>query len=250
MTTKKTDAEISQFYPIVEGYANAMRSRLNGLSCERGDLISWGFLGLLSSRQDYDPKKASEKTYAARRIQWSISDGLKLWQRSSGESGKDACFLEDLPVPFGEPATEPTQESELLRKRIAEAMETLPGDLQEIVRLHFYLGYSVGEIARCQGCSHQYVAARLGFAVFFLRAALLGRGEKMRIGAIQVITDEVSTSTTREPVCLVCGLPVHRGEKCLNVNFGGNLRKLHAPCVQKLGCMLQTFAQGHQSGDS
>lgn len=252
MTSKKTDAEISQFYPIVEGFANAMRSRLNGLSCERDDLISWGTVGLLNAAREYDPlneKGASLRTYASRRIQWGIADGLRAWQRSSGKAGINACFIEDLPDPSG-PAIEPRQEAELLLGRIAEAVDGLPAELRALVKQHFYLGFSVREISRLRSCSHQHTSQQLQRAIFLLQAGLLGQENRMTHGDVQVIRENVSETTSRMPRCPFCRKPIHRGELCMTVSLAGTtLKKFHANCLQKLGNALSAFAQGHQPGE-
>lgn len=116
--------EINKYYPIITGYANAMQSRCNGLTCERGDLISWGMVGLLSALREYDPensKGASLRTYISRRVSWSMMDGLNQWRRQSAEPGAETLFIDDEALP--EPAEEPGQERELLRSQIAKAME-------------------------------------------------------------------------------------------------------------------------------
>lgn len=252
MTSKKNEDEISQYYSTVEGYARVMQSRLNGLSCEMNDLRSWGVAGLLSAFQDFDPehkKNATLRTYASRRILWSISDGLRLWRRSSIESG-DAISTEDMPPGFCEPAAGPMQERALLMKRVLEAVGSLPKDLQELVKQHFFEGHAVGEISRARNCSHQYTAQRLQSAIFHLQLALRDSGDKMTFGGIQAVREEIPKSISRRPRCPACGKAIERGHACLTLNISGSLKKFHPLCLQKLGNALSAFAQGHQPGDS
>jgi len=244
MPSKNFLEEIDIFYRVVEGYANAMQSRCNGLTCERGDLISWGMVGLLSALKEYDPgngKGASLRTYISRRVQWSMLDGIKQWRRSSAEPGSGTGFIEDESIP--EPAEEPGQEMELLRSRIAEAVENLPGDLRELIRLHYYEGYGISSIARERGVSHQYIAGKIADAVFLLRMVLLERSDKMRCGDVCAVMDMVSDTTAREPRCPGCGKPIHRGEQCIVFGFGRVQKKFHIQCLQRLGDALKHFAQ-------
>ncbi len=239
------DGEISKYYSTVEGYANAMQSRLRGLSCERGDLLAWGMIGLLSALNEFDPDKgASLRTYVSRRVSWSIQDGLNLWRRQGAENSDETVRFED--EDLLEPAEEPGQEMELLRSRIAEAAGGLPDDLKKLVIMHYFEGHGVSAIARERGCSHQYIAGKIADAVFLLRMVLLERSEKMRYGDVYAVMDMVSDTTAREPRCPGCGKPISRGEACIVLCFGGVQKKFHAPCLQKLGKALQDFTQEQQ----
>lgn len=243
MPSKIFNDEIEKYLPIVTGCANAMQSRCRGLTCERGDLISWGMVGLLNALREFDPgnrKKASLRTYISRRVGWSIQDGVNQWRRSSAEPGSGTGFIEDESIP--EPAEEPGQEMELLRSRIAEAVENLPGDLRELIRLHYYEGYGISSIARERGVSHQYIAGKIADAVFLLRMVLLERSDKMRCGDVCAVMDMVSDTTAREPRCPGCGKPISRGEACIVLMLAGVQKKFHAVCLQELGKLLQEFA--------
>lgn len=235
--------EIDKYYQVITGYANVLQSRIRGLSCERGDLLAWGMVGLLSALKEYDPhntKGASRKTYVSRRVNWAMLDGLNQWRWQSAENSADTIIFEDEDLP--ESAELPGQEMELLRSQIAKAVESLPGDLIELIRLHYYEGYGISSIARERGVSHQYIAGKIADAVFRLRIVLLDRGEKMQHGDVQAVTDMVSASTAREPRCPWCGKPISRGEACIVLGFGGVQKKFHCHCLQKLGKALEEFA--------
>ncbi len=249
MPSKYFLEEIDIFYRVVEGYANVMQSRCKGLSCERGDLLAWGMVGLLSALREFDPdnaKGASLRTYVSRRVSWSMMDGVNQWRRSSAEPGSGTGFIEDESIP--EPAEEPGQEREFLRSRIAEAVETLPGDLRELVNLHFYEGYTISEIARSRGLSHQRIADRVQSAIFELQTELLCKGEHMKCGSdVHAIKSGVSKTTARPPICPGCGQEIGRGEPCILVGgLGYTPKKYHTVCLRKVAEALQEFADMRQ----
>ncbi len=244
MPSKIFNDEIEKYLPIVKVYANTLQLRCRGLSCERGDLISWGMVGLLSALREFDPdnaKGASLRTYVSRRVSWSMMDGVNQWRRSSAEPGSGTGFIEDESIP--EPAEEPGQEREFLRSRIAEAVETLPGDLRELVNLHFYEGHTISEIARSRGLSHQRIADRVQSAIFELQTELLCKEEHMMCGKdVHAVRSEVGTTTARPPICPGCGQEIGRGEPCILVGgLGYTPKKYHAACLRKVAAALQEF---------
>ncbi len=166
---------------LVEWSVNRYMHRHRVISAEREDLVSWGLLGLLSAARAFDPERGLRfSTLAALAIERSITRGvmqadnhqgklLSLDDMVHGDSGEaETRWAELIPDETASIDLRRTEDLALVRR----ALKRLRPDQQQLIEAHFFLGYSLADLARESGTTRQAVAGQLRRALRSLRRGM------------------------------------------------------------------------------
>ncbi len=166
---------------LVEWSVNRYMHRHRVISAEREDLVSWGLLGLLSAARAFDPERGLRfSTLAALAIERSITRGvmqadnhqgklLSLDDMVHGDSGEaETRWAELIPDETASIDLRRTEDLALVRR----ALKRLRPDQQQLIEAHFFLGYSLADLARESGTTRQAVAGQVRRALRSLRRGM------------------------------------------------------------------------------
>jgi RNA polymerase sigma factor (sigma-70 family) len=167
---------------LVEWSVNRYLDRHRVAGAERDDLVSWGLLGLLSAARAYDPGRGLRfSTLAALAIERSITRGamqsaryqartLSLDQAlQEGRAGDgETRWLEMIPDESCERELQRMEAWAYLRRGVT----ALRPDQQRLIHAHFFMGYSLADLARQWGTTRQAVAGQLRRALRSIRRGM------------------------------------------------------------------------------
>jgi RNA polymerase sigma factor (sigma-70 family) len=186
MTPLRPDRDVQRLVndnrTLVEWTVNRYLDRHMVTGAEREDLVSWGLLGLLSAARAFDPGRGLRfSTLATLAIERSIMRGamqadarkartLSLDEalNDSGAGEGETRWVEMIRDDAAEREMGRTEEMALLRR----GMSRLRPEQQRLIQAHFFLGYSLADLARQWGTTRQAVAGQLRRALKSLRRAL------------------------------------------------------------------------------
>lgn len=185
MTSLRPDKDVQRLVTenrtLVEWTVNRYLDRHVVSGAEREDLVSWGLLGLLSAARAFDPGRGLRfSTLATLAIERSIMRGamqadsrkartLSLDEALHEGSGEgETRWVEMIRDEAAEREMGRTEEMALLRR----GMSRLRPEQQRLIQAHFFMGYSLADLARQWGTTRQAVAGQLRRALKSLRRAL------------------------------------------------------------------------------
>ncbi|MBM3458838.1 MAG: sigma-70 family RNA polymerase sigma factor [Armatimonadetes bacterium] len=173
---------VSENRTLVEWSVNRYLDQHRVTGAERDDLVSWGLIGLLSAARAFDPQRGLRfSTLAALAIERSIIRGtMQADSRRISLLSLDEAFCEPT---AGESETRWVEmipdEAALLQLRRAEetavlvpALQGLRPEQRRLIYAHFFLGYSLADLARESGSTRQALAGQLRRALQALRRGL------------------------------------------------------------------------------
>jgi RNA polymerase sigma factor (sigma-70 family) len=171
---------VNENHSLVEWSVNRYLARHHVQGVERDDLVSWGMMGLLSAARAFDPNRGLRfSTLASVAIERSILRGAMQVGNQSGKalsldealnegSDGETRWIETIPDDGAEREMARTEELE----EIDRAMHRLRPEQQRLIRLHFFQGYSLADLARQWGTTRQAVAGQLRRALRSMRRGL------------------------------------------------------------------------------
>lgn len=164
---------------LVEWSVNRYLARHVVHGVEREDLVSWGMMGLLSAARAFDPSRGFRfSTLAALSIERAIIRGaMQAGNQSAGTLSLDEALNEgDAETRWIETIRDDGAEREIARteemEELGRAMDRLRPEQQRLIRMHFFQGYSLADLARQWGTTRQAVAGQLRRALRSLRRGL------------------------------------------------------------------------------
>lgn len=178
----EVDRLVNENRSLVEWSVNRYLARHSVQGAEREDLVSWGLMGLLSAARAFDPGRGLRfSTLAAVAIERSILRGA---MQASNQKGA-GLSLDEVLSESGSGEGE-TRWIETIRDDVAEAeifrteeqvqlgrvLDRLRPEQQRLIRLHFFHGYSLADLARQWGTTRQAVAGQLRRALRSLRRSI------------------------------------------------------------------------------
>ena len=149
---KYTALLISRYMPLIKAKASALKNS----QVEADDLISEGFLGLLSAIRSYDPKKGTFMTFAST----CITNKMKTAVVKGSANPLPALSLDDSNVEEISDGNPGTEDLIILKEQNSEMMKQVEQLLSEREREVFYLylsAYSYSQIAEKLGITAKAV---------------------------------------------------------------------------------------------
>ena len=143
---------ISRYMPLIKAKASAFKNN----QVEAEDLISEGFLGLLSAIRSYDPKKGTFSAFASA----CISNKMKTAVAKSSANPLPALSLDDSNIEEISDGNPGTEDLIILKEQNSEMMKQVEQLLSEREREVFYLylsAYSYNQIAEKLGITAKAV---------------------------------------------------------------------------------------------
>jgi len=241
-----SNEDLLEYKKMVAGIAKSVMQRINNTCANvtQDDLIGWGFIGLLDAKNDYDPdypKGATFITYASRRIQWAMWDGLKAWTHNSNHPSIDDLF-ESYDLVENKVQLE-TYENSTLYKYV----QKLTPRLRRIIIRRYWYGENISKIAKRRGLTKQRIDFLEKRAVHELRLRMAeskGRGKIMHIGKIVVLKTNASQNPAPKATCPICSKELNPEEKIIYINsLGENPRRYHVECAKRLSVDLFNFLE-------
>ena len=172
------DALIRSHVWLVQSRVNNLAGRLP--SPPREDMEADGYMGLIDAATRFDPERGVQFiTFARWRIDGAILDGIR---RAAWGVSRRCGRVRLLPVPIevlGDVpgGTEPDQvlESHWEAEALSAAVDALPPQMRQVVRLRFWEEMKVDDIARALGVTDTRIFQILKDARARLAASLKGR---------------------------------------------------------------------------
>jgi RNA polymerase sigma factor (sigma-70 family) len=145
----------------------------------REDLESVGYIGLIDAADRWNPDhetKSTFKTFAYHRIIGQITDELRELYRIPG--CQDSEIAQDLlkNVESGDHPFKILHTKEL-RQILEKAVDELPTTARTVIRLYYFYGISLSDIALMFSCTTCNIIAYKKRALEYLRVRLTGEGE-------------------------------------------------------------------------
>jgi RNA polymerase sigma factor for flagellar operon FliA len=142
---------INQHLSLVHAIVLGFLRRSIGRWCDQDEMTGWGMLGLCQAAARFEEGMgASFTTFAHRRIQGAIVDGIRL-ETGAGRRGVQREFASGLAV--DRRAAEGTPLDELLMAEVREAIAVLPERERRMVEAVDLQGMGLTEAAATQGVS-------------------------------------------------------------------------------------------------
>jgi RNA polymerase sigma factor (sigma-70 family) len=173
---------VGENHSLVEWSVNRYLARHHVQGIERDDLVSWGMMGLLSAARAFDPGRGLRfSTLASVAIERSILRGaMQAGNQSSSTLSLDEALSEagaaEGETRWIETLKDDGAEREIARteemQELGRAMGRLRPEQQRLIRLHFFQGYSLADLARQWGTTRQAVAGQLRRALRSMRRGL------------------------------------------------------------------------------
>jgi RNA polymerase sigma factor (sigma-70 family) len=173
---------VSENHSLVEWSVNRYLSRHHVQGIERDDLVSWGMMGLLSAARAFDAGRGLRfSTLASVAIERSILRGaMQAGNQNSGALSLDEALSESSAAEgetrWIETLRDDGAERQITRteelQELGRAMDRLRPEQQRLIRLHFFQGYSLADLARQWGTTRQAVAGQLRRALRSMRRGL------------------------------------------------------------------------------
>ncbi|MEM7138453.1 MAG: sigma-70 family RNA polymerase sigma factor [Myxococcota bacterium] len=189
-----------EHHKLVHGLASKLRRELS-LAGEIGDLISFGYGGLLEAEQRFDAARGVRfKTYAYHRVRGAMLDGIRKMThlpRRAHEQAEDAADAQATASPAPMPlhmvfarlsaslvmvgplhgqSAERSPEEQFIHQesvaRLLRALRGLPERQRWIVRGHYFEGRSLDALARELGVSRSWASRLHTGALAQLREAM------------------------------------------------------------------------------
>lgn len=182
-TVMRPDSEVARLVDdnrsLVEWSVNRYLARHSLHGVERDDLVSWGMMGLLSAARAFDASRGYRfSTLAALSIERSILRGAMQAGNQSGPtlSLDEALSAGDAETRWIETIRDDGAEREITRtedlEELGRAMDRLRPEQQRLIRMHFFQGHSLADLARQWGTTRQAVAGQLRRALRSMRRGL------------------------------------------------------------------------------
>lgn len=172
---------LPQLWEGVRGYvAKTARSYMviyDGLyGVEFDDLIQSGFLAMVAAVESYEPKDAKFTTWLTYHLKTAFAEAANRRTKSQrknplhsasslmepvpGAEDGEMMLMDTIPAPDAFEEVEAKIYREQLRADLEAVLSTIPAANADVLRLHFFDGVELSEIASERGVSNEAVSAR------------------------------------------------------------------------------------------
>ena len=164
--------EMGAFDVIFERHvsaAYAVAYRVCGRPAMAEDAVQEAFVSLWRARERYDPTRGTVRTWVLSAVRNRALDALRRERAKAGRDVQDDVLPDLMAAPE---RTDIEAERRDERRRIKEALESLPDEQRQVIELAYFGGLSHSEIARSLSLPPGTVKGRMRLGLTRMRSLL------------------------------------------------------------------------------